>query len=190
MENNLETSINHSDSIFKNDTYIEQDEDEEGVECKIKDNTESSSVTTGINKFPSASDQSSPYSLNFDIRNMKSTRSSRKGSDTSENDKQANIISNATDETKKSTFYNNDTFNAINNNNLNTDKYSNIINSLMLGTTVGLSNNLSVDIDECNIESNFTEKLPYSTGHPLFGHGVCKWPGCEVAFDDLQAFAK
>ncbi|XP_026472380.1 forkhead box protein P1 [Ctenocephalides felis] len=26
--------------------------------------------------------------------------------------------------------------------------------------------------------------------HPLFGHGVCKWPGCEVICDDPQAFIK
>ncbi|XP_076124096.1 forkhead box protein P1-B isoform X5 [Alosa pseudoharengus] len=27
-------------------------------------------------------------------------------------------------------------------------------------------------------------------GHPLYGHGVCKWPGCEAVFDDYQAFLK
>lgn len=26
--------------------------------------------------------------------------------------------------------------------------------------------------------------------HPLYGHGVCKWPGCEVICDDFQAFIK
>uniref|UniRef100_W5L6R2 Forkhead box P1b n=1 Tax=Astyanax mexicanus TaxID=7994 RepID=W5L6R2_ASTMX len=24
--------------------------------------------------------------------------------------------------------------------------------------------------------------------HPLYGHGVCKWPGCEAVFDDFQSF--
>ncbi|XP_077288493.1 forkhead box transcription factor P isoform X3 [Arctopsyche grandis] len=28
------------------------------------------------------------------------------------------------------------------------------------------------------------------TAHPLFGHGVCKWPGCEALCDDFQAFLK
>ncbi|XP_031423094.1 forkhead box protein P1-B isoform X6 [Clupea harengus] len=26
--------------------------------------------------------------------------------------------------------------------------------------------------------------------HPLFGHGVCKWPGCEGVFDDFHTFLK
>lgn len=26
--------------------------------------------------------------------------------------------------------------------------------------------------------------------HPLFGRGACKWPGCELTFDDLQTFTK
>ncbi|KAL4646403.1 forkhead box protein P1-B-like isoform X2 [Arapaima gigas] len=26
--------------------------------------------------------------------------------------------------------------------------------------------------------------------HPLYGHGVCKWPGCEALFDDIHAFLK
>ncbi|XP_028849564.1 forkhead box protein P1-B-like isoform X1 [Denticeps clupeoides] len=26
--------------------------------------------------------------------------------------------------------------------------------------------------------------------HPLYGHGVCKWPGCEAVFGDFQSFLK
>lgn len=26
--------------------------------------------------------------------------------------------------------------------------------------------------------------------HPLFDHGMCKWPGCEMVFDDFQLFTK
>ncbi|XP_059415919.1 forkhead box protein P1-B-like isoform X4 [Carassius carassius] len=26
--------------------------------------------------------------------------------------------------------------------------------------------------------------------HPLYGHGVCKWPGCEAVFEDYQSFLK
>lgn len=29
-----------------------------------------------------------------------------------------------------------------------------------------------------------------SPSHPLYGHGVCKWPGCEAVCDDFQAFLK
>ncbi|XP_023810580.1 forkhead box protein P1-B isoform X3 [Oryzias latipes] len=28
------------------------------------------------------------------------------------------------------------------------------------------------------------------SSHPLYGHGVCKWPGCEEVFDDFQSFIK
>ncbi|KAL6458499.1 hypothetical protein MHYP_G00337290 [Metynnis hypsauchen] len=26
--------------------------------------------------------------------------------------------------------------------------------------------------------------------HPLYGHGVCKWPGCEAVFEDFHSFLK
>ncbi|XP_072308008.1 forkhead box protein P1-B isoform X2 [Eucyclogobius newberryi] len=29
-----------------------------------------------------------------------------------------------------------------------------------------------------------------SHSHPLYGHGVCKWPGCEAVFDDFHSFLK
>uniref|UniRef100_A0A3Q4I4Q5 Forkhead box P1b n=1 Tax=Neolamprologus brichardi TaxID=32507 RepID=A0A3Q4I4Q5_NEOBR len=35
-------------------------------------------------------------------------------------------------------------------------------------------------------ESTLEEPSPHS--HPLYGHGVCKWPGCEAVFDDFQSF--
>uniref|UniRef100_A0A3B4XN22 Forkhead box P1b n=1 Tax=Seriola lalandi dorsalis TaxID=1841481 RepID=A0A3B4XN22_SERLL len=35
-------------------------------------------------------------------------------------------------------------------------------------------------------ESTLEEHSPHS--HPLYGHGVCKWPGCEAVFDDFQSF--
>ncbi|XP_075904102.1 forkhead box protein P1-B isoform X10 [Nelusetta ayraudi] len=31
---------------------------------------------------------------------------------------------------------------------------------------------------------------PSHHSHPLYGHGVCKWPGCEAVFDDFQYFLK
>ncbi|XP_061779929.1 forkhead box protein P1-B isoform X3 [Nerophis lumbriciformis] len=36
--------------------------------------------------------------------------------------------------------------------------------------------------------STVEESSPHS--HPLYGHGVCKWPGCEAVFDDFQSFLK
>ncbi|KAK2490905.1 hypothetical protein MC885_006571 [Smutsia gigantea] len=32
------------------------------------------------------------------------------------------------------------------------------------------------------------EEQPHS--HPLYGHGVCKWPGCEAVCEDFQSFLK
>uniref|UniRef100_A0A665UEE4 Forkhead box P1b n=1 Tax=Echeneis naucrates TaxID=173247 RepID=A0A665UEE4_ECHNA len=31
---------------------------------------------------------------------------------------------------------------------------------------------------------------PSPHSHPLYGHGVCKWPGCEAVFEDFQSFLK
>ncbi|KAM9859303.1 forkhead box protein P1-B isoform 2-T2 [Aulostomus maculatus] len=36
--------------------------------------------------------------------------------------------------------------------------------------------------------STLDEPSPHT--HPLYGHGVCKWPGCEAVFDDFQSFLK
>nr|XP_005162016.1 forkhead box P1a isoform X1 [Danio rerio] len=33
------------------------------------------------------------------------------------------------------------------------------------------------------------ESHPQS-GHPLYSHGVCKWPGCDAVFGDFQSFLK
>ena len=33
--------------------------------------------------------------------------------------------------------------------------------------------------------------IPMSaSAHPLYGHGVCKWPGCETPAEDLVSFLK
>lgn len=63
-------------------------------------------------------------------------------------------------------------------------------------TSAGLNRPLRDDISL----STTDEKLQDGTGnpaggamdkvHPLYGHGVCKWPGCEIICDDLQAFIK
>lgn len=31
---------------------------------------------------------------------------------------------------------------------------------------------------------------PSQSSHPLYGNGMCKWPGCETVFGDFQAFLK
>lgn len=39
------------------------------------------------------------------------------------------------------------------------------------------------------IDGSALENLTQNT-HPLYGHGMCKWPGCETVFGDFQAFLK
>lgn len=36
--------------------------------------------------------------------------------------------------------------------------------------------------------SSSHEETPSS--HPLYGHGECKWPGCETLCEDLGQFVK
>ena len=111
------------------------------------------------------------------------------------------------------------------------DKYTSLLNTLMMGRRdeisnmlLGANNNNGLNNVSKNLLSNdsgvpsltstgilmnnnncldermsdhFVEKSPSSSissaslsGHPLFGHNMCKWPGCELVFDDLQLFAK
>ncbi|XP_032455067.1 forkhead box protein P2 isoform X5 [Nasonia vitripennis] len=46
--------------------------------------------------------------------------------------------------------------------------------------------NGTTQLDEKPLDASCNEKLQ----HPLYGHGVCKWPGCETVCDDYQAFLK
>ncbi|XP_076285121.1 forkhead box transcription factor P isoform X11 [Lasioglossum baleicum] len=45
--------------------------------------------------------------------------------------------------------------------------------------------NGTTPLDEKPLDVSSNDKT-----HPLYGHGVCKWPGCEVICEDYQAFLK
>ncbi|XP_011693622.1 PREDICTED: forkhead box protein P1 isoform X2 [Wasmannia auropunctata] len=45
--------------------------------------------------------------------------------------------------------------------------------------------NGTTSMDEKPLDASCNDKV-----HPLYGHGVCKWPGCEVICEDYQAFLK
>ena len=49
-------------------------------------------------------------------------------------------------------------------------------------------NGLSVDEEEPSSLRRSSSAIPSS--HPLYGHGVCKWPGCEAICDDIHSFLK
>lgn len=190
-DSNLETNTDTIGQPYKNEIYNEQDDDEEEVENKSSRNIEEGDSETNIEN-----------QIQIDGANQTDSNKNTKSTKTActENlaiEKSSNLNTNLTHETSKSAFMFNSSVSEnnvnINNNNMTADKYTNIINSLMLGASVGFSNNLNLDLDEFNpdiLDKSSIVPLHYSSGHPLFGHGMCKWPGCEVAFDDLQSFAK
>ncbi|XP_012274756.1 forkhead box protein P1 isoform X4 [Orussus abietinus] len=45
--------------------------------------------------------------------------------------------------------------------------------------------NGTTSLDDKPLDASCNDKT-----HPLYGHGVCKWPGCEVICEDYQAFLK
>lgn len=43
--------------------------------------------------------------------------------------------------------------------------------------------------DFCRRFSGCSDENAHNS-HPLYGNGMCKWPGCETVFGDFQAFLK
>ncbi|XP_037042223.1 forkhead box protein P1 isoform X3 [Bradysia coprophila] len=66
------------------------------------------------------------------------------------------------------------------------DKYANLLNSIVLSRRDELNNMLMVS----GSQNSFEERNDDKSGHPLFDHGVCKWPGCEMVLDDIPMFIK
>ncbi|XP_059609679.1 forkhead box protein P1 isoform X3 [Phlebotomus argentipes] len=57
------------------------------------------------------------------------------------------------------------------------EKFSHLLNSIYINRREELG----------NVQD---ERAEEKTDHPLYGHGMCKWPGCEVIFDDMTTFTK
>lgn len=66
------------------------------------------------------------------------------------------------------------------------DKYANLLNSIVLSRRDELNNMLMVS----GSQNSFEERNDDKSGHPLFDHGVCKWPGCEMVLEDIPMFIK
>ncbi|KAJ6644422.1 Forkhead box protein P1, partial [Pseudolycoriella hygida] len=66
------------------------------------------------------------------------------------------------------------------------DKYANLLNSIVLSRRDELNNMLMVS----GSQNSFEERSDDKSAHPLFDHGVCKWPGCEMVLDDIPMFIK
>lgn len=45
-------------------------------------------------------------------------------------------------------------------------------------------------MDDCCICCSGSVDENTQNSHPLYGNGMCKWPGCETVFGDFQAFLK
>ncbi|KAF7396574.1 hypothetical protein HZH66_007436 [Vespula vulgaris] len=58
-----------------------------------------------------------------------------------------------------------------------------LLNSIVSGRRSEM--NGTTPLDEKPLDVSCNDKA-----HPLYGHGVCKWPGCEVICEDYQAFLK
>ena len=85
------------------------------------------------------------------------------------------------------------------------DKKADIVNSFPKNKKMCFpvnfdSNGNAVFMDDFEFNANpFSSRSPSNLSteekgdekyHPLFGHGSCKWPGCELIFDELPAFLK
>ncbi|CAG7830633.1 unnamed protein product [Allacma fusca] len=58
------------------------------------------------------------------------------------------------------------------------------------GIFSGLSRSDSINGLPAEGEKGDALEKSISQQHPLYGHGVCKWPGCESVCDDFSAFLK
>lgn len=70
----------------------------------------------------------------------------------------------------------------------------NILSSIIMGNNV-LPAHLNSSYNE--LDDVVADKSPMSSlspisvsEHPLYGNGICKWPGCEAIFDEQHSFAK
>lgn len=72
------------------------------------------------------------------------------------------------------------------------DKLSHLVKQILLGKNMELAHMLNGGATG-NPLLNGGDDI--DTMHPLFGntgdgHGTCKWPGCEMAFEDFQSFLR
>lgn len=71
---------------------------------------------------------------------------------------------------------------------------ANILNSIIMGNNVlpaHMNHNYNELDDVVADKSPMSSLSPISVSeHPLYGNGICKWPGCDAIFDEQQSFAK
>jgi hypothetical protein len=80
------------------------------------------------------------------------------------------------------------------------DKFGTLLNSLMLNGAGGrkaedvqmpsVTQLMSTQMENLLALATSGKHDEYSTSHPLFVRGACKWPGCDMTFDDFSGFTK
>jgi hypothetical protein len=81
-----------------------------------------------------------------------------------------------------------------------TDKFGSLLNSLMLNGSCGQKTEdaqvpsvpqlMSAQMGNLLAVASSAKYDENSTVHPLFVRGSCKWPGCDMVFEDFATFTK
>lgn len=79
-------------------------------------------------------------------------------------------------------------------NEFNNDKIGHLVKQILLGKNIELAHMLN-GVNHSPIMNGVPTDDLDGTIHPLFGstgegHGTCKWPSCEIAFDDFATFMR
>lgn len=70
---------------------------------------------------------------------------------------------------------------------VNDEKFTNFLNSIVTRNREEINNILMVGGATTSLDDRLIEE---KSGHPLYDHGMCKWPGCELNIDSLPSFIK
>lgn len=70
-----------------------------------------------------------------------------------------------------------------------TPKFGGLLDAIS-GSSGGSNDIHCVDYNGTNAKSNNNIYSPKKYYHPLYAHGICRWPGCELALNDFVAFVK
>ncbi|XP_053146504.1 forkhead box protein P1 isoform X8 [Hemicordylus capensis] len=82
---------------------------------------------------------------------------------------------------------------AVSNNHSSLDLSTTCISSSASSKTSLIINPHAATNGQLSVHTPKRESLSHeehSHSHPLYGHGVCKWPGCEAVCEDFQSFLK
>ncbi|XP_055313469.1 uncharacterized protein DDB_G0283357 isoform X4 [Sitodiplosis mosellana] len=212
-ETTSETAANYKD--YKDDGgsiengNIDDDDDKEAIDSKpilgslndISTNVDGDKVNANVDKQCRGSDDDT-CNAGANDTNLNETDANdrddidRKLAPATTSTQNAAENDNNNDTNNNSSNHNNNVSgsSATHNNNevIKTEDCTTIADSILgLGNSNGFSMNYN-DMDDGKSPVGSVSSLsPISvTEHPLYGNGICKWPGCEAIFDEHQSFVK